>query len=69
MTKSKRYNLVIPNELFDEVQRIASERHTTVVDILKQFIRIGLFIEKSNKTSDYSIVIKHGNKEEGIYIL
>jgi len=42
----KRYNLSIPEELFDEVEVIAKSHDTTVVDILRRFIKLGLLATK-----------------------
>ena len=39
-TGAKRYNLVLPQALFDEVQRIAAAQHSTIVEVLRQFIRV-----------------------------
>lgn len=65
----KRYNLVLPSELFDEVQKIADERHTTVVEVLKQFIRLGLIVDQAEKSPDTSIVIRQGDKEREIILV
>ena len=39
-TGAKRYNLVLPQALFDEVQRMAAAQHSTIVEVLRQFIRV-----------------------------
>ena len=36
-----RYNLVLPRELFDDLQAAADAKHTTVAEMIRQFIRLG----------------------------
>ena len=38
----KRYNLVLPEELYDGVRREAESRGTTFVELMRKFIRLGL---------------------------
>ena len=54
----KRYSLELPVELFDEIRQIAHEQHTTVVDVIRKFIKLGLAIEK---TPDNTLYIREGN--------
>ena len=64
----KRYNLVIPDELFNEVQELADEKHTTVVELFRRFIKLGLLaqIEDSPKAS---LLIREGDTEREIIML
>ena len=65
----KRYNLVVPQTLFDEVQKIALERHTAVIEVLKQFIRLGLVVDKVEKSPEASLIIREGDKERELVLL
>lgn len=42
--KMKRYNLVLPDDLFNQVQDLADRRHTTVAETLRKFIKLGLLV-------------------------
>lgn len=59
----KRYSLVIPTELFNEVKALADSQHTTVVEVLRRFIKMGLFI---TKTPNCKVVIIEDDKEQEI---
>ncbi len=41
----KRYSLVVPKALFDHVEEHAKEEHTSILDTLRQFIKLGLFFK------------------------
>lgn len=68
-TAIKRYNLVLPEELFNEVQRIADDRQTTVVDILRRFIKLGLLADRIEKSSDSALIIREGDIERQIILV
>ena len=65
----KRYNLVLPQILFDELQRIADEKDTTVVEIIKRFIRLGLLVSNAEKSPDMSFVLRRGDREDQLLLL
>lgn len=67
--KTKRYNLVLPQPLFDELQRIADERQSTVLEVLKQFIRLGLLVSKAERSSDTAVVIREGDRERELLLI
>ncbi len=67
--KVKRYNLAIPEELFNEVQRIADQRQTTVVELLRKFIRLGLIAIQAEENPDMALIIREGDKEREIMFL
>jgi hypothetical protein len=68
-TGAKRYNLVLPQELFDEVQRIAAERHSTVVEVLRQFIRLGLLVAQAEQDPNAAFIYRQGDKERAIMLV
>ena len=43
-TGARRYNLVLPQKLCDEMQRRAAEWHATGLEVLRQCIRLGLVV-------------------------
>ena len=67
--KLKRYTLVIPDELYNEVQEIANQRHTTVVDLLRRFIKLGLIAIQAGENPDMALIIRDGDKEKEILLL
>jgi hypothetical protein len=65
----KRYNLALPEDLYNELQSLANERHTTVVAILRSFIKLGLMAIEIEKTPDAALLIRENNKEREIVLL
>lgn len=65
----KRYSLVIPSDLFDEVQNLAEEHQTTVVDLFRRFIRLGLLAMYLQEKPDAALVIKEGDTEQRLLLL
>ena len=67
--KMKRYNLVIPDELFSEVQELADEKHTTVVELFRRFIKLGLLATQIEDSPKASLLIREGDTEREIIML
>ena len=66
---AKRYNLVLPEELYHEVQTLAERRGTTVVEIFRRFIRLGLLIAKAEEAPDMELILRKGDKEQQLLLL
>jgi len=64
----KRYNLVLPHSLFDQVQQVADENGTTVADVVRQFIKLGLFVNRV-ATLDNPFIVKQGETEYKLIVL
>jgi hypothetical protein len=65
----KRYNLVLPAELFDELQQVADKRHTTVVELLRKFVKLGLMAVQIDENPSAALLIREGKTERQIVIL
>lgn len=65
----KRYNLVLPEELFNEIQKVAEDRHTTVVEMLRRFIKLGLLAVQLEETSSAALIIREGDHERQIMLI
>jgi hypothetical protein len=57
-SEMKRYNLELSVELFDELRQVADRQHTTMVDVVRKFIKLGLAIEN---IPDSNLYIREGN--------
>jgi len=67
--KDTRYNLVLPKDVYEEVKTVARERNTSVLEVFKQFIRIGLMVVAIGKSPDKHLIIREGEQEREIIIL
>lgn len=65
----KRYNLALPEEVFTEIQQIADENHTTMLEILRRFIKLGLIAHELEKNEDSALIIREGEKEREIILI
>jgi hypothetical protein len=66
---TKRYQLVLPEELFAAVQQLADERQTTVVDLIRRFIKLGLIAATVEETPGAALIIREGDTEQRIVLL
>jgi hypothetical protein len=69
ISTTKRYNLVLPEELYQEVQAIADRRHTTVVELLRRFVKLGLLVAKAEESPDMAFILREGDKEQQLLLL
>lgn len=65
MDEFYRYNLKLPRELFDELQAAADAKHTTVAEMIRQFIRLGTLATKPG----VEIILREPDKESVILLL
>jgi ATP-dependent Clp protease ATP-binding subunit ClpA len=65
----RRHSLVLPEELFQQVQALANDEQTTVTDLLRRFAKLGLLIMETQKTPGASIVIRQGATEQRLVVL
>ena len=65
----KRYSLVLPEDLFNEVERLADERQDTVIELLRRFIKLGLLVVQIENSPDKTLLIREGDRDRGLLIL
>lgn len=62
----KRYNLDVPVEVFEDLRTVAERQQTTIVDVIRRFIRLGLAVEN---TADSTLYIREGDSFSKIILL
>lgn len=66
----KRYSLVLPEELFQHLDRIAEKDGVTLKDVLRRFIKIGLYLDRTlEKNPEASFIIRDGNEDKFVELL
>jgi hypothetical protein len=65
----KRYSLVLPEDLFTAIQTLADQRQTTVVDLIRRFIKLGLIAAKIEDTPGAALIIRDGDTEQQVIFL
>jgi hypothetical protein len=64
----KRYNLAIPEPLFDELQERANNEHTSMLEFLRKLIRLGLTVYKLSETPGAEIIVRQGDRERQLIV-
>lgn len=67
--KTKRYSLVMPEELSDELQRLADERGSTVAELLRRFVKLGILAAKVERAPDGALLIREGERERELVLI
>jgi hypothetical protein len=65
----KRYNLVLPQTLFDEIQTMADRKGVTVLDVLRKFIKLGLIVVALEDQPDSKLIIRTGDTEKEVILI
>ncbi len=64
----KRYNLALPEDLYREVEQLANREHTTVLEIIRRSVKLGLIAARTQAAGG-SLVLREGDKEREIVLL
>lgn len=67
--KMKRYNLVMAEDLFNQLEAVAETRQTTVVDLLRRFIKLGLIAVQAEETEGSQLIIRQGEHERELILI
>ena len=62
--KTGKADMFIPAELLNELEHIAESENTTVLGVVKKFMKIGLIMVNCKKAGDKIIIEKDGEQRE-----
>jgi hypothetical protein len=65
----RRYNMLMPQELFDELERVAGEHSVTVMDVMCWAIKLVLILDKIEKSPDTSLIIREKEQERELVLV
>jgi len=67
----RRYSLVLPEQLFQEVQQLADAEQTTVVELLRRFTRLGVLATRAQQEPGGGLFIREraGDAEQRLLLL
>jgi hypothetical protein len=68
-TTKKRFNLVLSEDLLGQVETLAEEEETSVVEMFRRFIKLGLIAAQVQKDPNSALVIREGDHEREILFL
>lgn len=64
----KRYQLVIPNSMYDVIKEIADTENSTVLETIRRLIRYGLTLYTILKDRENQLIIRNGNVEREVVL-
>lgn len=59
----KRYNLAMPEDLFNRLEDIANEKQVTLAELIRVFLKIGLVLVELQDSDKVSIVVRDKKRE------
>lgn len=65
----KRYTLVLPDSVFQEVKNVADREHTTVLYVLRQFIKLGLLATRDEGGERGEFIFRRGGQDQHVLVL
>jgi hypothetical protein len=60
---------VLPQEQFDALREVATERGVTVVNLIRKFVKLGLFVDESMERGGKLFKRKAGKEDVELIIL
>lgn len=60
-----RYNIMLPKELYDSLKDLADEQDTTISNLMRSFIKLGMIA----LAPDTTLVLKTRDSEQQIVLL
>jgi len=68
VSDSKRFNMTMPQETFDDLEEIAKSEGRPVVDVVRRFISLGLLVKEA-QTRGAEILIRESGKEDRLIVI
>jgi PIN domain nuclease of toxin-antitoxin system len=67
--KTRRYNLTLPEAVYQDVEKLAQEEGVQMTDILRTFIKMGIIAHIVHKDPDKQLIIREGEEETEILMV
>jgi hypothetical protein len=66
---TKRLNLSLKPSVFDQLQEVAEQRGTSIVDVIRSCIRVGLMVHTASNDADTKIIVRKADQEQQVFLL
>lgn len=66
---TKLYNLALPATVYADIQAVAERRKTTVAELIRRFIKLGLIVDRLEETPGAALVLREGASEREVLLL
>lgn len=68
-SKKSMYSLSLPSEVLDEIKRVADKEETSILQVLRNFIKLGLaYYRMRDQDPNTQIIIRQGNTDHVILL-
>jgi hypothetical protein len=64
----RRYNLVLPEELFGQIEAVGRRERISLVEVIRRYVRLGLLVDKA-QASGGAIILRENNRDREILFL
>lgn len=68
-SKTKRYNLVLPMEQYKKLEKTASDRNISVVDVIRMYLRVGEIVDRNQNNPNGGVFILEHDKYKQIIVV
>ena len=58
--RRRRYNLILPDEVFSQVERIANEWGTSYKEVIQRLLKVGFIVVEAERSEDKAVYIQEG---------
>jgi hypothetical protein len=68
-SKKSMYSLSLPSDVLDEIKRVAEKEETSILQVLRNFIKLGLaYYRMRDRDPNTQLIIRQGNTEHVILL-
>jgi hypothetical protein len=61
--RMKRYSLLMPEPMYNEVRRLAQGHQTTVAKRVRDYVRLGATVDRMTQNGDAEFIVRKNGKE------
>ena len=65
----RRYHLALPENLYIEIDLLAKENGTSIIELIRRFVKLGLIVAKLENEKDSAVIIRQGGRERELALL
>jgi hypothetical protein len=65
----RRYSLILPDSIYEQLEDIAGEKGTTMAELIRRFIALGLLATKAGNDPDSELLLRNGDTLRAVILL
>ncbi len=65
----KRYNLVLPAPVYEEIKTIAEQRQITIMELMRKFIKLGFIASAAEEAPGTELILREEGKTDKKLVL